>query len=79
MTLREYLIHLFYWFRTFPHWHIDEHTFTGRVNSGVYHCLVCEREEIEEYESIDEKVEEAFLEQMATDIHAVQFMEQHDD
>lgn len=58
MTLREYWLHLLYWFRTFPRWHTTEHTFIGPVTTGVCHCLVCGREEVTAYEEEEETEDE---------------------
>lgn len=48
MTLRQYLIHLWWWLRMFPPPSHDEHVMVGVVGDRALECMVCHAEGVDD-------------------------------
>ena len=48
MNIKQYLVHLAFWLKTFPRWSTDTHSTAGSAGSGRYSCLICDFVETEE-------------------------------
>lgn len=41
MTLKQWLIHLWFWIRSFPKLHVDDHLWVGPAGAEEFECLIC--------------------------------------
>ena len=64
ITLKEWFLHMKWWFMTCPLLDRDLHTYSGMLSSPVKNCIVCGREVVDEVDEEELRFDNKFSEFM---------------